>query len=119
MDLTGVPSLEHIHRGVDFALKHRELGTSVYIHCKAGRSRSATIAAAYLIRVGMSLHTYTMNNNTTSSYIPKLYVIGHYCEQYLSLCGCIFVWYFFNGAFIICSFLILLVENFGEEKNDI
>ncbi|TRY82388.1 hypothetical protein DNTS_002480 [Danionella cerebrum] len=50
VDLTGVPSLEHIHKGVDFALRHREQGTSVYIHCKAGRSRSATVAAAYLIR---------------------------------------------------------------------
>ncbi|KAA0723447.1 Phosphatidylglycerophosphatase and protein-tyrosine phosphatase 1 [Triplophysa tibetana] len=51
VDMVGVPSLEYIHRGVEFALKHREEGTSVYIHCKAGRSRSATIAAAYLIRV--------------------------------------------------------------------
>uniref|UniRef100_A0A3B1ITW8 Phosphatidylglycerophosphatase and protein-tyrosine phosphatase 1 n=1 Tax=Astyanax mexicanus TaxID=7994 RepID=A0A3B1ITW8_ASTMX len=51
VDLTGVPSLEHIHQGVDFVMKHRENGTSVYIHCKAGRSRSATMAAAYLIRI--------------------------------------------------------------------
>lgn len=51
VDLTGVPSLEHIHQGVDFALKHQAQGTSVYIHCKAGRSRSATLAAAYLIRI--------------------------------------------------------------------
>lgn len=51
VDLTGVPSLENLHRGVEFALKHRELGNSVYVHCKAGRSRSATLAAAYLIRV--------------------------------------------------------------------
>lgn len=51
VDLTGVPSLEHIHRGVEFVLKHRDQGNSVYIHCKAGRSRSATLAAAYLIRV--------------------------------------------------------------------
>ncbi|XP_053532396.1 phosphatidylglycerophosphatase and protein-tyrosine phosphatase 1 isoform X2 [Ictalurus punctatus] len=51
VDLTGVPSLEHIHRGVEFVLKHRDQGTSVYIHCKAGRSRSATLAAAYLIRL--------------------------------------------------------------------
>lgn len=51
VDLTGVPSLEHIHRGVEFVLKHRNQGNSVYIHCKAGRSRSATLAAAYLIRV--------------------------------------------------------------------
>lgn len=51
VDLTGVPSLENLHRGVEFALKHREQGNSVYVHCKAGRSRSATLAAAYLIRV--------------------------------------------------------------------
>lgn len=52
VDLTGVPSLENLHRGVEFALRHRERGGSVYVHCKAGRSRSATLAAAYLIRVG-------------------------------------------------------------------
>ncbi|XP_051988222.1 phosphatidylglycerophosphatase and protein-tyrosine phosphatase 1 [Xyrauchen texanus] len=51
VDITGVPSLDYIHTGVNFALRHREEGTSVYIHCKAGRSRSATIAAAYLIRL--------------------------------------------------------------------
>ncbi|XP_056269359.1 phosphatidylglycerophosphatase and protein-tyrosine phosphatase 1 [Pseudoliparis swirei] len=51
VDYTGVPSLENLRRGVDFALRHRERGGSVYVHCKAGRSRSATMAAAYLIRV--------------------------------------------------------------------
>ncbi|XP_067105381.1 phosphatidylglycerophosphatase and protein-tyrosine phosphatase 1 [Osmerus mordax] len=51
VDLTGVPSMENLHRGVEFALKHRQNGTSVYVHCKAGRSRSATLAAAYLIRL--------------------------------------------------------------------
>ncbi|XP_060924322.1 phosphatidylglycerophosphatase and protein-tyrosine phosphatase 1 [Limanda limanda] len=55
VDLTGVPSLQNLHRGVAFALQHRQQGTSVYIHCKAGRSRSATLAAAYLIR----LHRWT------------------------------------------------------------
>lgn len=51
VDLTGVPSMENLHRGVEFAMEHRRNGTSVYVHCKAGRSRSATLAAAYLIRV--------------------------------------------------------------------
>ncbi|XP_010880800.1 phosphatidylglycerophosphatase and protein-tyrosine phosphatase 1 [Esox lucius] len=51
VDLTGVPSLENLHRGVEFALGHREKGSSVYVHCKAGRCRSATLAAAYLIRI--------------------------------------------------------------------
>ncbi|KAG7483278.1 phosphatidylglycerophosphatase and protein-tyrosine phosphatase 1 [Solea senegalensis] len=55
IDITGVPTLENLHRGVEFALQHRDKGSSVYIHCKAGRSRSATMAAAYLIR----LHCWT------------------------------------------------------------
>lgn len=53
VDLTGVPTLENLHRGVEFALKHREQGNSVYVHCKAGRSRSATLVAAYLIKVSL------------------------------------------------------------------
>ncbi|XP_061924691.1 phosphatidylglycerophosphatase and protein-tyrosine phosphatase 1 isoform X1 [Entelurus aequoreus] len=56
VDITGVPSLENLRRGVEFALQHREKGNSVYVHCKAGRSRSATLAAAYLIR---QLHCVT------------------------------------------------------------
>ncbi|XP_005987012.1 phosphatidylglycerophosphatase and protein-tyrosine phosphatase 1 [Latimeria chalumnae] len=51
VDLTGVPSLENLRKGVDFLLKHREKGNGVYVHCKAGRSRSATMAAAYLIEL--------------------------------------------------------------------
>ncbi|XP_020655315.1 phosphatidylglycerophosphatase and protein-tyrosine phosphatase 1 [Pogona vitticeps] len=51
VDLTGVPSMENLHKGVEFVLKHRERGNSVYVHCKAGRFRSATMVAAYLIQV--------------------------------------------------------------------
>ncbi|XP_053116920.1 phosphatidylglycerophosphatase and protein-tyrosine phosphatase 1 isoform X1 [Hemicordylus capensis] len=55
VDLTGVPSLENLHKGVKFVLKHRDCGNSVYVHCKAGRFRSATMVAAYLIQ----LHQWT------------------------------------------------------------
>ncbi|XP_019332302.1 phosphatidylglycerophosphatase and protein-tyrosine phosphatase 1 isoform X2 [Alligator mississippiensis] len=51
VDLTGVPTLENLQKGVEFVLKHQECGNSVYVHCKAGRSRSATMVAAYLIQV--------------------------------------------------------------------
>uniref|UniRef100_A0A2D4H181 Phosphatidylglycerophosphatase and protein-tyrosine phosphatase 1 n=2 Tax=Micrurus corallinus TaxID=54390 RepID=A0A2D4H181_MICCO len=51
VDLTGIPSLENLQKGVKFVLKHRECGNSVYVHCKAGRFRSATMVAAYLIQV--------------------------------------------------------------------
>ncbi|XP_036820147.1 phosphatidylglycerophosphatase and protein-tyrosine phosphatase 1-like [Oncorhynchus mykiss] len=38
VDLTGVPSLEN-------------RASSVYVHCKAGRCRSATLAAAYIVQI--------------------------------------------------------------------
>ncbi|OBS65419.1 hypothetical protein A6R68_06011 [Neotoma lepida] len=51
VDMTGVPTLANLHSGVQFALKYQSLGQCVYVHCKAGRSRSATMVAAYLIQV--------------------------------------------------------------------
>ncbi|KFP04303.1 Phosphatidylglycerophosphatase and protein-tyrosine phosphatase 1, partial [Calypte anna] len=51
VDLTGVPTLENLLKGVEFILKHRACGNSVYVHCKAGRFRSATVVAAYLIQL--------------------------------------------------------------------
>ncbi|XP_012787533.2 phosphatidylglycerophosphatase and protein-tyrosine phosphatase 1-like [Sorex araneus] len=50
VDVTGIPSLTNLHKGVQFALRYRAQGQSVYVHCKAGRTRSATMVAAYLIQ---------------------------------------------------------------------
>ncbi|ELW48866.1 Protein-tyrosine phosphatase mitochondrial 1 [Tupaia chinensis] len=51
VDMTGIPTLANLQKGVQFALKYQALGQCVYVHCKAGRSRSATMVAAYLIQV--------------------------------------------------------------------
>ncbi|KAI8512535.1 Phosphatidylglycerophosphatase and protein-tyrosine phosphatase 1 [Branchiostoma belcheri] len=51
IDLTGVPTHEHLKLGVLFLLRHREQGNTVYVHCKAGRRRSATLVACYLMQV--------------------------------------------------------------------
>nr|XP_045003592.1 phosphatidylglycerophosphatase and protein-tyrosine phosphatase 1 [Jaculus jaculus] len=51
VDMTGIPTLANLQKGVQFVLKYRSLGQCVYVHCKAGRSRSATMVAAYLIQV--------------------------------------------------------------------
>uniref|UniRef100_A0A2K6L4Q5 Protein tyrosine phosphatase mitochondrial 1 n=3 Tax=Rhinopithecus TaxID=542827 RepID=A0A2K6L4Q5_RHIBE len=51
VDMTGIPTLDNLQKGVQFALKYQSLGQCVYVHCKAGRSRSATMVAAYLIQV--------------------------------------------------------------------
>ena len=43
------PSLEDVERGVEFIRQHAESGQTVYVHCKAGRARSATVVACWLI----------------------------------------------------------------------
>ncbi|MEM6690507.1 MAG: phosphatidylglycerophosphatase and protein-tyrosine phosphatase 1 family protein [Planctomycetota bacterium] len=43
------PQIEDVRRAVDFIQSHVERGHVVYIHCKAGRARSATVAMAWLM----------------------------------------------------------------------
>ena len=43
------PRLEDIERAVAFITEHAARGETVFIHCKAGRGRSATVALCWLI----------------------------------------------------------------------
>jgi atypical dual specificity phosphatase len=43
------PSIENLQRGVEFIGQCNQDGKKVYIHCKAGRGRAATLALCYLI----------------------------------------------------------------------
>ena len=43
------PDLDDIHRAIDFIEKHVEAGGKVYVHCKAGRGRSATVVLCWLM----------------------------------------------------------------------
>jgi atypical dual specificity phosphatase len=43
------PTLDDVERGVAFIGEHISRGVRVYVHCKAGRGRSATIALCWLI----------------------------------------------------------------------
>ena len=44
------PRIEDVEKAVDFVQRHAELGETVYIHCKAGRARSATVAMCWLMK---------------------------------------------------------------------
>lgn len=49
-DFVGVPPLADIARALLFVDEIRSDNGSVYVHCKAGRTRSAIIAACYLVK---------------------------------------------------------------------
>jgi atypical dual specificity phosphatase len=44
------PSLSDVERGVDFLDKMTAARKTVYVHCKAGRARSATVVLCWLVR---------------------------------------------------------------------
>jgi atypical dual specificity phosphatase len=44
------PSLEDIERAVEFMNRQIADGKTVYVHCKAGRARSATVVVCWLIQ---------------------------------------------------------------------
>nr|ALS04258.1 pten-like isoform B [Acartia pacifica] len=50
-DIFQAPSQEKLLRGVEFINKFAETDGSVYVHCKAGRTRSATLVGCYLMHV--------------------------------------------------------------------
>ena len=45
-----VPSLEHVQQAVAFMNEHLSRGDGVYVHCKAGRGRSATVVLCWLMQ---------------------------------------------------------------------
>ena len=49
------PVYDDVQGAVDFMMEQIEQGKTVYVHCKAGRARSATVVLCWLIQAkGMS-----------------------------------------------------------------
>lgn len=46
------PSEEMVQLGAEFIERHKDEGGKVYVHCKAGRARSATVVLWWLVRFG-------------------------------------------------------------------
>lgn len=58
------PSLSTIHEGLDVIEQVKAGGHSVYVHCKAGKGRSAVVVACYLIKVSYPI----ISNGTLMEY---------------------------------------------------
>ena len=51
VDFTEAPSMDSMEQGVEFILQKARSQESVYVHCKAGRTRSVTLVGCYLMKV--------------------------------------------------------------------
>lgn len=60
-DFKGVP-VDQIKDGVEFLRAQIEEGKKVYVHCKAGRGRSATIVVCYLLKYGIKDSNIALNS---------------------------------------------------------
>lgn len=49
-DIFHAPTQDDLDKGVEFIRKFEGTGRSVYVHCKAGRTRSATLVGCYLMQ---------------------------------------------------------------------
>lgn len=56
-DFIGVPPAQ-LHEGVEFLKERIDEGQRVYVHCKAGRGRSASVVLAYLLKHGTGDRTF-------------------------------------------------------------
>lgn len=53
-DIFETPCQDKLRKGVEFINKYKQVGGSVYVHCKAGRTRSATLVGCYLMMVSVN-----------------------------------------------------------------
>ena len=51
VDYVGTPTQTNILKAIHFIQDSNSRQESVYVHCKAGRTRSATVVACYLMHV--------------------------------------------------------------------
>ena len=83
------PSLDVIHKALQIIQRHAQRNESIYIHCKSGQGRSATIVASYLVKVIHIHHKTEMTSAQTQlmvSLMEKLMEQSYYIimTKYLS-----------------------------------
>ncbi|MEN2496110.1 MAG: Phosphatidylglycerophosphatase and protein-tyrosine phosphatase 1 [Marteilia pararefringens] len=87
-DFVGVPTMNQANKAVRLISHHLLHNGSVYVHCKAGRSRSAMIVAAYLLKSqtvsSISEAISLINRKRPESSFKKIHIkfISDYFQDY-------------------------------------
>lgn len=55
------PSLKDLNRAVQFIERHKQMGSKVYVHCRAGHGRSAAAVFAWLLSKDPTVDRKTLN----------------------------------------------------------
>ena len=99
VDLVGSPTQAQVHAGIEFIQENAKNGHSVYVHCKAGRTRSATLVACYLMKVS-PITTYTPSVEPSTFWQRFPYDACVYKVYLLHVCNYFVLHYRF---FLICG----------------
>ena len=86
------PSLVDVRRAVDFMDERIALGDTVYVHCKAGRARSATVVLCWLVRAkGISAEQAQQRlleaRPHVHSSLTKRQVVQEFCRELADAAG--------------------------------
>lgn len=75
-DIFETPCQEKLQRGVQFIQGFEGTGQSVYVHCKAGRTRSATLVGCYL----MQRYQWTPQKTVDLLRQKRPHILLHYAQ---------------------------------------
>ncbi|XP_064470700.1 phosphatidylglycerophosphatase and protein-tyrosine phosphatase 1-like isoform X1 [Ornithodoros turicata] len=75
-DIFETPCQEKLQRGVQFIRGFEGTGKSVYVHCKAGRTRSATLVGCYL----MQRYAWTPQKTVDLLRTKRPHILLHYAQ---------------------------------------
>jgi protein-tyrosine phosphatase len=79
--------MEHLQTGVAFIADEIARGGAVYVHCKSGVGRAATMAAAYFVTQGLPLEQAWMRIRQVRPFVRPTTVQVKQLEQFVAQCA--------------------------------
>lgn len=67
------PTVRQIQQGITFIDEQKALGNHVYVHCKAGKGRSATVVACYDFHVNKDKYTAMNTQDVVNALVKNLF----------------------------------------------